>query len=89
MAKKREIEVFGAGCPACDEALAMVKRIACRSCEVTVPDMREPAVAAKAKSLGIHAVPAIVIDGKLASCCTASGPSEAALRAAGVGLALQ
>lgn len=85
MRTKRQIEVFSAGCPACDEAQAMVQRLACTSCEVTVLDMHDPAVAAKANSYGIHAVPALLIDGQLASCCTASGPVEATLRAAGIG----
>ncbi|MCI0621793.1 MAG: thioredoxin family protein, partial [Acidobacteria bacterium] len=38
-----------------------------------------------AKGLGIRSVPAVVIDGKLADCCTGRGPDEAALRSAGIG----
>jgi glutaredoxin len=88
MAGKRRVEVFGAGCAVCDETVAMVRRIACSSCEVEVLDMRDPAVAARAKSLGVRTVPAIVIDGRLAACCTGAGPAEATLRAAGVGTPL-
>jgi hypothetical protein len=32
-----------------------------------------------------RSVPAVVIDGKLADCCTGRGPDEATLRAAGLG----
>jgi hypothetical protein len=39
----------------------------------------------RAKSLGIHSVPAVVIDGTLAACCAGRGPDEATLRAAGLG----
>ena len=85
MTAKRRIEVFSAGCAACETVIALVRRIACSSCEVTVLDMRDPAVAKRAKSLGVRAVPAIVVDGRLAECCAGSGPDEAALRAAGIG----
>lgn len=49
--------------------------------------MQDAAVASRAKELGIHSVPAVVIDGKLADCCTGRGPDEATLRAAGLGQA--
>jgi len=87
MATKRKIEVFSAGCPTCDETIQLVNRIACPSCEVSVLDMKEPAVAKRAKSLGVLSVPAVVIDGKLADCGAGRGPQEAVLRAAGVGQA--
>lgn len=87
MATKRKIEVFSAGCPACEETVQLINRIACPSCDVTVLDMNVPAVASRAKSLGVRSVPAVAIDGKLADCCAGHGPEEAALRAAGVGQA--
>ncbi len=87
MSAKRTIEVFSAGCPVCKEAIDLVNRIACPSCEVTVLDMTDPSVARKARSLGVRSVPAIAIGGKLASCCTGHGPEETALRAAGLGQA--
>lgn len=83
---KRQIEVFSAGCAACDETVSLVNRIACSSCEVIVLDMHQPAVAERAKTLGIERVPAVVVDGKLAECCAVRGPTEAGLRAAGVGV---
>lgn len=88
MIDKRKIEVFSAGCPACEETLEMINRIACPSCEVTVLDMHDPDVAQRAKNLGIRSVPAVAVDGKLADCCEGRGPEESALRAAGVGQAL-
>ena len=85
MSNKRHIEVFSAGCPVCNEIIAMVKRNACPSCEVTVLDMKDQAVATRAERLGVRSVPAVVIDGKLADCCTGRGPDEKILKAAGLG----
>ena len=62
MTAKRKIEVFSAGCPVCKDAIEMVKRNACESCEVDVLDMNDPAVASRAKNLGIHSIPAIAIE---------------------------
>ena len=85
MSTKRKIQVFSAGCPVCDETVELVKRLACPSCEVTVFDMNDAAVATQAKNLGIGSVPAVVIDGKLADCCSGRSPDEATLRTAGLG----
>ena len=85
MKTKRPIEVFSAGCPACEETIELVKSVACPSCEVTVLDMNDPSVASRAKSLGIRSVPSVVIDGELADCCAGGGPDEATLRSAGLG----
>ena len=89
MSNKRKIEIFNAGCPACDEAVETVKRIACPSCETEVLNMNEPQVAARAEQLGISRVPAILIDGQLAECCAAGAVDEHVLRAAGIGMPLQ
>jgi hypothetical protein len=85
VATKRKIEVFSAGCPACKDTVALVQRVACPSCEVSVLDMNDPKVASRAKGLGIRSVPAVVIDGNLADCCAGRGPDEATLRTAGLG----
>ena len=84
MPARRQIEIFSAGCAMCRDAIDRVTGIACPSCEITVLDMGEPAVAARAAALGVRSVPAVVIDGKLADCC-AGGMDEATLRAAGLG----
>lgn len=85
MNAKRKIEVFSAGCPVCEQTIELVHRVACPSCEVQVLDMRSPDVAKRAEGLGIRSVPAVVIDGKLAGCCTDRGPDEQTLRSAGLG----
>lgn len=85
---KRKIEIFSAGCPACDEVIAVVKNTACPSCEVEVLDMNNKDVAARAKQYSITRVPSVVVDGKLADCCTGGGVQVATLQAAGVGVPL-
>ncbi len=85
MNAKRQIEIFSAGCAVCEAAIARINEIACPSCEVTTLDMNAPGVAERADALGIGALPAVVIDGQLADCCTGSGVDEDALRAAGLG----
>lgn len=81
----RKVEIFSAGCSVCNDTVELVKRISCPSCEVTVLNMNDQKVAQRARSLGIRSVPAVAVDGKLASCCTGRGPNEAELRAAGIG----
>lgn len=85
MVDKRKIEVFSAGCPTCQEAVEVIKRSACSSCEVTVHDMNDAKVTQRAKTLGIRSVPAVVIYGKVADCCAGRGIDERVLRAAGLG----
>lgn len=87
MNAKRKIEVFSAGCPACQAAIDLVNRLACGSCEVAILDMNDINVAKRAKTLGVRSVPAVAINGQLASCCSGAGVAELALRAAGLGLA--
>ncbi|MFQ5449017.1 MAG: thioredoxin family protein [Nitrospinaceae bacterium] len=84
MNDKRKVEIFSAGCAVCEEAVSVVKRLACSSCVVTVLDMKNPEVAERAKNLGIASVPAVVIDGRLAECC-GQGIDEETLKAAGLG----
>jgi glutaredoxin 3 len=87
MNAKRTVEVFSAGCPACQSAIDLVNRIACPSCEVTVLDMNDIDVAKRARDLGVRSVPAVAINGQLASCCIGGGVEEETLRAAGLGQA--
>lgn len=88
MSIKRKIEVFSAGCPACEETIALINQIACPSCEIEVLDMRQKEVATKARQYGIRSVPAVVIDGKLADCCSGRGVQASALRSGGLGVPL-
>ena len=85
MTTKRKVEVFSAGCSACTDVETLVKSLACPSCEVDMLDMRDIAVAQRAKTLGVRSVPAVAIDGRLADCCAGRGIDEASLRAAGLG----
>jgi len=45
----RKVEVFSAGWPACDDVIDLIKQAACPSCEITVLDMHDAKVAARAK----------------------------------------
>lgn len=80
MSRPHTIEVFAAGCPACDEVIALVNRVAAPGSHLRVLDMHDAAVAARARALGIATVPSVVIDGQLASCCTSPRVDEATVR---------
>ena len=69
MSAKRKIEIFGAGCTVCETVVARIKELSCPSCE----------------DMDIRSVPAVVIDGNLASCCAGRGIDEDVLRAARLG----
>jgi hypothetical protein len=84
---RRLIEVYSAGCPVCDELVEQVTEAACPSCEVSVLDMRDPDVVRRGIQLGVKSIPAVSIDGQLASCCTPAGPDLDVLRDAGLGRA--
>ncbi len=85
MPGKRKIEVFSAGCPACNDTIEEIKKTSCPSCEITVLDMKDTAVAERAKNLGIRSVPAVVINGTVADCCSGRGVDIETLKAAGLG----
>lgn len=85
---KRKIEVFSAGCPACEDTINLVNDLACESCEIVVLDMHDPKVAGRARSLGVRSVPAVAINGELAGCCAGRGPDSDSLRKTGIGQAL-
>jgi len=93
---KRQVEVFTAGCPVCESAVRLVEELACPDCEVTVHDLRQPegpgftaspqpSAREKAAEYGIKTIPAVVVDGRLVSCCENTGPNRDALSAAGIG----
>ncbi|MBC86738.1 MAG: hypothetical protein CL677_06115 [Bdellovibrionaceae bacterium] len=80
-----KVEVFSAGCPACEGTIRLVNEVACDNCEISILDMSNEDVSNRAKKLGISRVPAVVVNGKLADCCQAKGPTEDELKAAGIG----
>jgi len=82
MSAKHKIEVFTAGCSTCKETVDMVKQLAGSTHELVIHDMHKPEIASSAKQQGIHRVPAVVIDRKLAECCGGSKPDENILRRA-------
>ncbi len=84
MAQKRLVEVFTAGCPLCDETVGLVKRLASPSCDVRIYNLRETGMD-KAREYGVTSVPTVVVDGRIAPCCDRAKPTEADLRAAGIG----
>jgi glutaredoxin 3 len=79
---KHNIEIYSAGCATCKETIDLVKRIAGSDHEVHIHDMQQRDTAARAKKLGIRSLPAVVVNGKLASCCAGRGPDERVLREA-------
>ena len=88
---KRNVEVFTSGCYLCDEAVQMVKKLACSSCNVTIYDLSNPCESKecieKSKVYGINSVPTIVVDGKVVECCQRGKPNREVLMAAGIGQA--
>lgn len=82
---KRKIEIFSAGCSVCKSIIDRVTDLACPSCDIEVQDMKSPEGERRAQQLGIQSVPAVVIDGKLADCCSSRGVDLDVLRAAGLG----
>ncbi|MBI5631317.1 MAG: glutaredoxin [Elusimicrobia bacterium] len=87
---KRNVEVFTAGCPVCEDAVKTVKSLACPSCDVVVYDLNKGCSTnecrTKAKEYGIKRVPAVAVDGRLLDCCRQGQLTAEALKAAGVGL---
>ncbi|TDY02841.1 thioredoxin family protein [Thiohalophilus thiocyanatoxydans] len=85
MSDKRQIEIFSAGCPVCQETIDLVNQLACSSCEISVLAMHDSENAARAKSLGVRSVPAVAVNGELVACCRDRGVDAASLKAAGIG----
>ncbi len=87
MSKKRLVEVFTAGCPLCDETVSLVRKLACPSCDVRVYNLKEDGMD-KAKQYGVNSVPTVVVNGKILDCCKRGNPTEADLKATGIGTPL-
>jgi Tol biopolymer transport system component len=85
MGNVRNVEIYSADCPVCQDAVALVRSIACSSCQISVLDLNDPDVASRAASLGIRSVPSVAVDGELVACCTDRGLDEGKLRASGIG----
>jgi len=79
---KHKIEIFSAGCKTCHDTIAMVKKLAGSEHDVIVHDMHQEATANRAAQHGVRSIPAVIINGKLASCCAGRGVEESVLREA-------
>ena len=92
MAKKRRVEIFTAGSSLCDEAVRLVREIACPSCDVVIYDIKEQCESKecleKVKQYSITSVPMVVVDGEIAECCKRGKVSKEVLKAAGIGVPL-
>ena len=77
---KRKVEVFSAGCAFCHEVIDVVRREAGSSSQIIVHNMMDARSLTRAEQFGIRSVPAVVIDGKLASSCTGKGVDIQALK---------
>ena len=80
MAGKCKVEVFSAGCPACQSAIDMINRVAGEDVEIVVLDMNDPEIAEKAKKLGVRCAPAVAVNGEVADCCQECAPDENTIR---------
>ncbi len=89
MNTQRKIEVYSAGCSICNDVVDKVREAACKSCDIVIRDMMLPEVQRDAAGLGILSLPAIVIDGTLANCCSGRGVDLDVLRQAGLGQAME
>lgn len=90
MKLSQKIEVFTAGCPLCEPVVKLVKEMAGPDSEVVVYDLREDGDTkdrmTKAIEYGVHKVPAVVVDGRLADCCSGQTPiTRETLEKAGIG----
>ena len=83
--KPRKIEIFSADCSLCNDVIKQVHDAACPSCEIVVLDISAYGVQERAEQLGIKSVPAVVINGKLADCCSTRGVDMDVLAKAGLG----
>jgi glutaredoxin len=63
---RHKVEVFSAGCALCHEVIDVVRREV-GSSQLIVHNMMDARALARAEELGIRSVPAVVIDGRLAS----------------------
>lgn len=86
---KRKVEVFTAGCPLCEEAVGLVRSLACPRCEVQVYDLHEGCETDecrdKARRYEVTSVPAVAVNGVLLDCCRREPITADRLKAAGIG----
>jgi glutaredoxin len=79
---KDKIEVFSAGCNVCKDTIEAIRKLAGSEHEVVVHDMHQEHIAKHAAQYGVRSLPAVVINGKLAGCCSGRGVDEEVIRKA-------
>lgn len=88
-AMKRKIEIFTANCPLCDPLVKLVDEVNHGRSELTVYNMvnqgEDKACLSKAWEYGVYRLPAVVVDGKLLSCCKGKTPTKKELIECGLG----
>jgi glutaredoxin 3 len=77
---RHTIDIYSAGCHTCKQTIDMVKKLAGSDHDVHVHDMHQQEVASRATQHGIRSLPAVLINGKLAACCSGRGADEHVLR---------
>lgn len=86
---KRQVEIFTAGCPVCEQTVKMVQELACKDCEITIDDLvkqcEDKTCITKVKEYDIQRIPAVAVNGELLSGYKTSAISREALIEAGVG----
>ena len=85
MTENRKIEIFSAGCPACEETTSRIKELACPNCDGLSEDEMGGVVAEGASALGDGSFPDVGRDGRVADCGAGGGRKEAVWQAGGLG----
>ena len=63
---KRKIEVFTAGCPLCEDTLALVRQaVATCGCEVIERRCTDKDRCAEALQFGVRTMPSVMVDGEI------------------------
>jgi glutaredoxin len=85
MVRNRKVEIFSAGCSVCEKTIQLVTEMACSLSDIEVLDMKDPLIADRAKKMGLHKIPTVFIDGKIADCYARGALNETFLKRAGIG----
>jgi len=82
MTEKKTIEIYSAECPVCKGTIDEIIKAMCPTCDVAVFDTHDPEIAERVKKIGIHSVPAVVVDGKVISGSSGAGMDIEAVKEA-------
>ncbi len=64
---RRQVEIFSAGCPICEQTIHLLRKVGGEFCDITVLNVRDDVVATRARVLGLRSFPAVVVEGELVS----------------------